>query len=114
MAMKQHQFSSAAYALFQITQGLLLHPYQTAQSLVRERQFAWMVWLPTITVGTAYLVWRLLVVPTVRMVFTCQQSDWQVCLVLPPISNWLVFFCLYWQLILFYLWIRFRLLRKAQ
>lgn len=108
-----HHFSSVIYALFQITQGLLLHPYQTAQSLVREQRFAWMVWLPTITVGGAYLVWRLVVVPLVRLVFTCQQSVWPVCIVLPPISNGLVFFCLYWQVLLFYLWFRFNQARKV-
>lgn len=106
--------SSVFYALFQITQGLLLHPYQTTQSLVREQTFSWMVWLPTITVGSIYALWRLVVVPLVRQVFTCQQSSWQVCDVLPPISNWLVFFCVYWQVILLYLWIRFRPVKSAK
>ena len=41
-------FSSFVYALFQIGQGLLLHPYSTMQSLVRQPAFGWLVFLPMI------------------------------------------------------------------
>ncbi len=104
--------SSMTYSLLQITQGLLLHPYQTTQSLVREKVFGWMVWLPTITVGSVYVVWKLAIVPIVRLIFACEASTWQVCRVLPPMSNWLVFFCVYWQILLLYLWVRFWLVPR--
>ena len=32
-----------AYSMFEVTQGLLIHPYQTMRQLVRERVFDWMV-----------------------------------------------------------------------
>ncbi len=98
---------SLAYSIAQITQGLLLHPYQTAQSLVRERVFAWMLWLPTLTVGSIYFFWKLILVPMVRLVFSCQESGFGMCGLLPLFSDWLLFFCLYWQILLLYLWIRF-------
>ena len=102
------------YSIGQITLGLLLHPYQTAQSLVRERVFAWMLWLPAMTVGGVYGVWKLLVVPLVRTVFSCQQSGLGLCAILPLCSDWLLFFCVYWQIMLLYLWARFALnLRKT-
>lgn len=106
--------SSLSYSLFQITQGLFFHPYQTTQSLVREQVFSWMVWLPTVTVGSVYIVWKIAIVPLVRLLFSCQESTFQICRVLPPLSNWLVFFCLYWQLLLGYLWIRFWLAERAK
>lgn len=106
-------FSSLAYALLQITQGLLIHPYQTTQSLVREKVFSWMVWLPTITVGSIYAVWKIVIVPVVQLIFSCQDSVWQICRVLPPLSNWLIFFCIYWQILLLYLWVRFWLAMRS-
>lgn len=44
--MKMIHITSFLYAIAQITGGLLLHPYQTMQSLTREKVFAWMTFLP--------------------------------------------------------------------
>jgi hypothetical protein len=98
---------SVGYALGQITLGLLLHPYQTMQSLVRDKVFVWMTLLPFWVLAVVTIAWRWVVVPTVRMVFSCQVSYFSGCDLLPFISNWLTFFCIYWQCILLYLLFRF-------
>jgi hypothetical protein len=64
-----------------------------------------------------------LIVPTVHLVFSCPAFSWPteqtlfsilsqnplalVCHSLPFLSNFLTFFCIYWQLILLYLLFRF-------
>lgn len=98
---------SIIYALAQITQGLLLHPYQTMQSLVREKVFVWMTLLPTGVLALATVAWRFAVVPTVRLVFSCQTSGFIACNWLTFFSNWLTFFCFLWQVLLLYLLFRF-------
>lgn len=98
---------SIIYSLGQITLGLLLHPYQTVQSLVRDKVFVWMSLLPTLVLGVVTLGWRFVIVPLVRVVFSC-QSGFVGCEWLPFISNWLTFFCLYWQVLLLYLLFRFK------
>lgn len=82
---------SIFYALGQISQGLLFHPYQTMQSLVREKVFVWLSFLPMMILGMGWLVGMLVSF-----------------LALPVfLVNWFLFFCLYWQCLLFYLLIRF-------
>lgn len=98
---------SVIYSLFQISQGLLFHPYQTMQSLVREKVFVMLTLLPTLFLALTTIFWRLIFVPTVRMVFSCQVSGFIACDWLPLIANWLIFFCIYWQVLLLYLFYRF-------
>lgn len=127
---KSFFFRSFLYSSSQITQGLLVHPYQTMQSLVREKIFVWMSLLPTVVLGVVTVVWRGVLVPVVQLIFSCergsvgwlgwvvrevfQRPEWlaasaaKSCSALPFISLWMVFFCLYWQILLFYLLFRFR------
>lgn len=98
---------SVFYALGQITLGLLLHPYQTMQSLVRDRVFIWMTGLPVAVFVLAKLVWHFLLVPLVRFVFSCQSSGFVGCELIPFFANWLLLFCLFWQILLGYLLLRF-------
>lgn len=100
-------FFSTIYAVGQITLGLLLHPYQTMQSLVQDKVFIWMTLLPTGVLALTTVMWRYGLVPLVRLVFSCHTTGFIGCQWLPFLSNGLTFFCLYWQLILFYLLIRF-------
>jgi len=95
---------SVIYSLFQITLGLLLHPYQTMQSLVRDKVFVWMTLLPTLVLGVVTLLWKLVLVPVVGVFFSCSVG---VCGFLPFVSNVLTFFCVYWQVVLIYLLYRF-------
>lgn len=82
---------SVFYALGQIGQGLLFHPYQTMQSLVRDKVFIWMSFLPLVILAVGWLI---------RMILSS--------LLLPAfLSYWFIFFCLYWQCLLAYLLVRF-------
>ncbi len=98
---------STIYAVGQLALGLLLHPYQTMQSVVQEKVFVWMSVFPTVLLAIITVLWRGIVVPTVRVLFSCQSHPMFACTWLPFISNWLVFFCIYWQILLFYLLFRF-------
>lgn len=98
---------SFSYAVAQITGGLLLHPYQTMQSLVRDRVFIWMALLPSGVYVIAKVFWFYLLVPSVRYVFSCSTSDFFGCQLIPFFANWLVLFCVFWQVMLLYLLLRF-------
>ena len=99
---------SAIYSLFQISQGLLLHPYQTMQSLVCEQVFIWMSFLPSIFLVSLTLIWRYVLFIILNFFLS------QIFLIAPLVSamkffgNWLIFFCLYWQIVLGYLLFRIR------
>lgn len=98
---------SVGYSLGQITLGLLLHPYQTMQMLVEDKVFVWMALLPTGVLALVTILWRFGVVPLVRLVFTCAETHFFACQYLTFISNWLTFFCIFWQILLLYLLFRF-------
>lgn len=48
-----------SYALFQILQGLLIHPYPTMRQLVREKVFVWMTASPVFLWLSAVVMWKL-------------------------------------------------------
>ncbi len=99
---------SISYSLFQITQGLVFHPYQTMQPLVKDRVFVWMCLIPSFTLAFVTVAWRWAVVPMVQLFFSCTQAPWGGCGYLSFFSNALTFFCLYWQSMLLYLLFRFK------
>lgn len=103
---------SFLYAVSQITGGLLLHPYQTMQSLVRDKVFLWMTLLPSAVYVIAKVIWFFVLVPTVRFAFSCQTSAFFGCDLIPFFANWLVLFCVFWQIMLIYLLIRFFLILR--
>ncbi len=87
------------YSVFQVMQGLLLHPYQTMRQVVRERVFLWLVWLPVVLWILALFVWRLAAFLFVRVL---------------PYPNIWVFVAVWftvgigmYQALLLYLWFRF-------
>lgn len=98
---------SFLYSISQITGGLLLHPYQTMQSLTREKVFVWMSFLPVAVFIGAKVIWFFIVVPMVRFVFSCSSTHFFGCDLIPFFANWLLFFCVYWQILLLYLLFRF-------
>lgn len=106
--MTKNAFFSFGYAMGQIGLGLMLHPYQTMQSLVTDKVFVWMSLLPSLVLAVVTLAWRWLIVPTVQYFFSCQSSGVFLCDYLGLIANIVVFFCLYWQCLLLYLLFRFR------
>lgn len=99
---------SGFYSLGQITLGLLVHPYQTMQLLVEDKVFVWMSLLPTLILAVLTIFWRFLLVPMVQVVFTCQTSSLWACEWLSFVSNFVTFYCIYWQVLLMYLLFRFR------
>jgi len=88
---KKAAILSVFYTLGKIGQGLLLHPYQTMQSLVRDKVFVWMSFLPLVIMGMGFLL-KILLANLVLPIF---------------LVYWFVLFCFYWQCLLFYLLIRF-------
>lgn len=102
MMKKRSIIFSIIYALIQISQGLLLHPHQTMQSLVRDKVFMWMSLLPTVWLGVMWLGWAKLVGPLLA-------------LTMPRfLAYWAISFCFYWQGLLLYLLLRFVLGFRAQ
>jgi len=97
------------YSLGQILVGLVLHPYQTMQGLVREKIFVWMALLPSFILMSVTILWKIAVVPLVGLFFSCVQSEIINCSWLGFASNIITFYCIYWQILLFYLLIRFNL-----
>lgn len=110
---KDTVISSFLYAIGQITLGLLVHPYQTMQSLVKERVFVWMAAMPLYLLAVITVAWRFLVVPTVQLLFSCSTEYYLACDMLSLVSNTIIFFCWYWQVLLLYLLVRFRLLVRT-
>ena len=102
-----HIATSLLYSIGQITQGLFLHPYQTMQLLVREKVFFWLTFLPMGVWVVARLFWGLIIVPLVRLTFSCSQTGFMGCDLISFFSRWLFYFCILWQLILLYLFVRF-------
>ena len=49
-----------AYSLFQVVQGLLIHPYQTMRQLVREKVFVWMACSTVLLWFLSLFAWKLL------------------------------------------------------
>lgn len=98
---------SIFYSVSQLTLGLLLHPYQTMQSLVEDKVFVWMTLLPTGVLAIVTMMWRFVIIPAVQLFFSCQRTGFVSCSWLPFFSNWLTFFCIYWQILLLYLLFRF-------
>lgn len=87
------------YSLFQIIQGLLIHPYQTMRQLVREKVFIWMTFSPIFLWMFSLFVWKILEV----LLFS-----------LFPYPGFWVFLALWftvgigmYQILLFYLLLRF-------
>lgn len=84
------------------------------QSLVEDRVFVWMSLLPMLVLALVTVSWREVVVPMVRVVFSCQISTFWACDHIEFVSNWLTFFCIYWQILLLYLLFRFHRVWKEE
>lgn len=111
MRIKQVVFS-VIYSLGQITVGLLLHPYQTMQSLVMQRIFIWLTLLPCLFLSFLTILWKYAMVPIVQTVFSCSVVHFFACDWIIFVSNVVTFFCIYWQVLLLYLLVRFTLVYR--
>jgi hypothetical protein len=109
---KSKAFFSIFYSLGQITLGFLFHPYQTMQMVIEDRVYSWMAVLPVGALLGVILIWRRIIVPFVRLFFSCGQSSFALCGVLPFLSHFVILYSLLWQILLLYLAIRFFLLSR--
>lgn len=108
--MKLHKakaLRSLFYATGQITLGFLLHPYQTMQAVVADKVFAPLFVLPIVLLFSVIVAWKNLVVPLVRVFFSCAGSGVVICDWLPYISKVVIVYCWLWQVLLLYLFLRF-------
>lgn len=100
-------FFSSFYAICQIGLGLLLHPYQTLQSVVQEKVFGWMVFFPLMVLVGLMLIWRVLLLPVLEFSFDCYPNMPFLCNAAFFAARWIEFYCLYWEVLLVYLFARF-------
>ncbi|MDO5561457.1 MAG: hypothetical protein Q4G02_01650 [bacterium] len=96
---------SFIYVLGKVTLGLLLHPYQTMLSLVREKFFLWLTLAPTIIFFVLTLLWRAIFRPLILLFF---QANCPLMIAKTSV----LFFCLFWQIALLYLLCKFIVLIK--
>jgi hypothetical protein len=90
--------TSMIYSLGQITLGLFLHPYQSMQNLVRDQVFIPLMLLPTLLAGLFYVLfawWLLALFYDGSIVFRLVYRSF-------------FFFFLFWQILLVYLFWRFK------
>lgn len=94
-------FFSLIYAMFEVVQGLFFHPYQTVQFLVKKRLFKILIFFPGFCL---LLVWflGLFLGKFSQYDFMFLDSSWIVF-----VKYWIVYFCILWQIVLFYLFFRF-------
>ena len=95
----QRFFWSVVYSISQITLGIIMHPYQTMRQIVREQVFSWMVLLPVALWVFGLVVWR--VVSWLLLTVIPFPNFWTF------LALWFSMFCMLYQLLLFYLLIRF-------
>lgn len=103
MAQKRTILFSISLLLGQVTQGLLIHPYQTMQNLVREKVFVWLSFIPTVFFVLVLISWRLLGNIPICFEFSFFVELFHFFLI------WILNFLFYWQLLLIYFLIRFSL-----
>lgn len=103
---------SVIYSLGQISLGLLLHPYQTLQQVVKDQVFQWLIILPSFFLMSLVVLWRVMIVPLVRHFFTCQTTTFLPCRMLPFLAHGVILFAALWQILVLYLWLRFHSLKS--
>ncbi len=93
---------SSVYSLSSIFAGLVLHPYQTMQKLIREKVFIWLAFLPLMLLLFVIALGQLLIgfLPDVTSILLNN-------VLINFVINTFIFYCIYWQLLLIYLVIRF-------
>ncbi len=92
------------YALGRFALGLVLHPYQTMQLLVKQKLFVWVVLTPIVCLGLLTVLWNFVIIPLAASLgLSCPELD----STLSFLATWVTTFVVYWQLMLLYLLIRF-------
>lgn len=104
----RHYLLSWGYWFSSRTLGLLSHPYITMREIVREHFLRPLAVLPTVIWIMSWVV--AVIIGRVGLWFEIQDSVWAV-----PVGRglvflwvWLSWFLLIWQVVLSYLYVRFR------
>ncbi len=103
----KHFILSSSYGVARIGLGLLLHPYQTVQSVVEAGAFFWMTLFPSLVLAFLVVNWRIWLFPILTYTFECQPVYPFVCQLVDLLGRWVAFFCAYWQILVLYLYFRF-------
>lgn len=90
-------FESFVYSCGQMLLGLLLHPYRSMQLLVKNKVLFPFIFYPT----------ALVLIFSVLLHANLVASWYDGNFVFRFFGQTCLFFCLYWQIALFYLWMRF-------
>lgn len=95
-----HWFFSGLYGIFQVIQGLFFHPYQTVQLIVKEKVFAFLLFFPLLCllvfVGISLGLQNILGISF----FSLSRGALFI-------HYWVLYFCIFWQMTLAYLFFRF-------
>lgn len=95
------------YFCSKITFGLLIHPYKTLLATLRERFCRFLIFSPTFFFIFLTILWRLLFRPLILHFFSA------TCFLM-IIKTSVLFFCLFWQLTLIYLFFKFIFVLSSQ
>jgi hypothetical protein len=101
---------SVGYWFTAYTLGMLLHPYKTVRELVRLKEFGMLVIAPTVMWGLAWLVGMVgLRFGHVILVVLGLLATPRFVNILAFIFWWLTTFLIMWQVLVGYLWVRFKI-----
>lgn len=95
------------YFCAKITFGLLIHPYKTLLATLRERFCRFLIFSPTFLFLLLTFFWRFLFRPLILHFFSA------TCFLM-VIKTSVLFFCLFWQITLLYLFFKFILVLSSQ
>lgn len=103
---------SLGYWFSAYTLGLLLHPYKTTRELARQRTFEPLVLVPVVMWGVAWVMgmvglrfgWAVLWLLGL-------EAKGRFINILAFLWWWLTTYLVLWQVMLLYLWVRFRTVR---
>jgi hypothetical protein len=113
---KKTAILSVGYWFSAYTLGLLVHPYKTVRTLVRERAYQGLVINPVIFwVGgwlVALVLSRVLLLASIYLDLGL-MGKWLVA-GLVFLFWWFSWFCLLWQILVGYLWLRFSAILKTE
>src|SRR5258708_33575068 len=79
MILLRRAVMSTSYSVGQLALGLLLHPYQTLQSVVQEKVFLWMTGLPAVVLILLIFIWQKVVGQFFYSFFACDFSSSFAC-----------------------------------
>jgi hypothetical protein len=113
--MKKTTVLSLGYWFSAYTLGMLLHPYKTVREIVRQPQFGLMVMTPLVMWGMMWIVGMIgLRFGHVLLVVLGLVATSRFVNILAFIFWWVTDFIFMWQIVVGYLWIRFKIVSRVK